>query len=446
MAQTVEKPRIRNSSGQYAARGMITGKLLRRAWGLGQTALPQPSMFSNDRPNVVRFNSEFSSENVDTVNGVIRGVSVITSGLIARGHDLEVDDTTLSQMKLCADTKGQVPVKVDHKSGAGAVCGFLTNFRQDGNKLKADWHLLHSHPQKEQILETAQRMPRGVGLSAAFVGPEKAERARSGRNAARCAELISVDYVTLPAANPDGMFAARVDSQSDAMTPDQIAALNEALKQALAPITEKIEAQAKQINLLTNPPTIEDLAQMTPEQLAEYGLTPEDVQSVLEEVEAEQAEQTEQTEQTDASVQTEGAATEGAEAAAGATGAVGAALAALTKEVTALSARFKAQDEAVEQAKTETLFSEIEGKVDALAKENASLREALKSGGKPSKPGVTTEFASKHGTCEFEKLVQLGVSEKKLTKAKAFEFARTENPKAYQGYLVRLGVLKGEQE
>lgn len=155
--------------------------------------------------NTLNFSaSPLTAERVDTVNAIIRGVSVITSGVVARGHDLTVDDTTLAQMLGCAKATGQVPVKVDHKSGAGAICGYLTNFRREENKLKADWFLLKTHPAKDQILETAQRMPRGVGLSASFIAPERGEAGK-----ARCEELISVDYVTLPAANPDGMFGAR---------------------------------------------------------------------------------------------------------------------------------------------------------------------------------------------------------------------------------------------
>lgn len=152
----------------------------------------------------LHFSSSLCNENVDTVNAVIRGVSVITGGLVARGHGLAVDATTLGQMFQCARAKEKIPVKVDHKSGAAAICGFLTNFRLDENKLKADWYLLESHPQKDQILEVAQRMPHGVGLSAAFVSPDNGEPGK-----ARCEELISVDYVTLPAANPDGLFSAQ---------------------------------------------------------------------------------------------------------------------------------------------------------------------------------------------------------------------------------------------
>lgn len=152
-----------------------------------------------------------SNSGVDTENALIRGVSVCTAGLVARGHDLAVDSTTLKQMLAAAEAKGQIPVKVDHKSGAASVCGFLENFRIEGQKLKADWHLLHTHPQTAQILEVAERMPSGVGLSASFLPPEKPEAGK-----ARCGELLSVDYVTLPAANPTGLFSARVQDPATA--------------------------------------------------------------------------------------------------------------------------------------------------------------------------------------------------------------------------------------
>jgi len=152
-----------------------------------------------------------SNSGVDTKNAAVYGVSVCTSGVVARGHDLTVDATTLKQMLAAAEAKGQIPVKVDHKSGAASVCGYLENFRIEGQKLKADWHLLHSHPQTAQILEVAERMPAGVGLSASFLPPDKPEAGK-----ARCGELLSVDYVTLPAANPTGLFSARVEDPATA--------------------------------------------------------------------------------------------------------------------------------------------------------------------------------------------------------------------------------------
>lgn len=159
-----------------------------------------------------------SSTFVDTEAGIIHGVSVLTSGLVARGNDLAVDATTLEQLIAAAEAKGgQIPVKVDHKSGAAAVCGYLDNFHLEGKKAKADWHLLATHPQRNQILEVAERMPTGVGLSASFIAPKTAEKGK-----ARVEELISVDYVTLPAANPDGLFSARAQRDPEAVRRERI--------------------------------------------------------------------------------------------------------------------------------------------------------------------------------------------------------------------------------
>ena len=110
------------------------------------------------------------SGDLDKEAGVIRGVSVITGGVQAKGHNLEVDATTLAQMHALGEKKGQVPVKWNHKTGADAVNGFFTNFRIEGTKLKADWHLLKSHGQYSHAMELAERMPENVGFSASFMG------------------------------------------------------------------------------------------------------------------------------------------------------------------------------------------------------------------------------------------------------------------------------------
>lgn len=149
-----------------------------------------------------------SAGQVDEMNSVLRGVSVVSGGVVARGHGLTVDQTTLNQMQSCAEAKGTVPVRLDHRSGAASVVGYLTNFRQADFKLKADLFLLETHVNRAQILEVARRMPQGMGLSASFVTPDDAEAGK-----ARCAELLSVDIVNLPAANPDGFFEARTGAK-----------------------------------------------------------------------------------------------------------------------------------------------------------------------------------------------------------------------------------------
>lgn len=457
------KPTIRNSqNGRFSARGTLTAKMLRKAYAPRRAPgpIPSPSLMFEDAPRVIHFDAaEFTNAKVDAVNAVIRDVSVITSGLTARGHDLEVDDVTLKQIKLCAESKGQVPVKVDHKSGAAAVCGFLTNFHIEGGKLKADWHLLQTHPNKEQILETATRMPKGVGLSAAFVGPDKPEVTKTGKKAARCVELLSVDYVTLPAANPDGMFAAKVDSSPTAMNPELLAAIqaavSEAVNKAVAPIQE-------QIDLIKNPPTLEEIAQMDEAQLQKLGLTPDDVAQALDEYSQALAEQEAaangeqvpadgtQTTQTETAATAAAAAPAAPAATAAAPAAAGAALEALQKKVTELEAKLATKETAEVKSKEEILLSEIEAKVTALTEENTRLKNIVKTTGVPVSAGVDRGgiryFSRDASKGEFENLVQLGVEEKKLSKAKAFEFARKENPAAYDNYLIRLGVKAAPTE
>lgn len=396
----------------------------------------------------------FVADKVDEENAVIRGVSIITGGLIARGHDLEVDSTTLKQMLLCAQTKEQVPVKVDHKSGAGAVCGFLTNFRIEGDKLKGDWHLLQSHPQKLQILETALRMPRGVGLSAAFLSPDKPERTEKGKPAARCAELISVDYVTLPAANPNGMFSAIVDSPTTAMNPEQIQALiDAAVSKAVAPLTAQLDAANKQMNLMSNPPTLEQVQAMDEAQLAELGLTKADVDAAIAELAANgelDAPTSELATEGDLAPQGElvGAGAPAAPAAA-APAAVGTALAAVQKQLVELSSQFAAAKTAAEQERVETLFASVEAKVTALSNENTRLRVALEAGSRPSAPGVDRNgvrfFSTKKNEGKYEKLVQFNIEEKKMKKSEAFSAAMKDDPAAYQDYLTRLNVVQFAQ-
>jgi hypothetical protein len=158
------------------------------------------------------FDQVLESAGIDSDAGIVKGVSVITSGVTARGHDLEVDDTTIMQMFEKCVEKGQVAVKWNHKTGADAVNGYLKDFRIEGNKLKADWHLLKSHERYEHAMEMAEKMPQNVGLSASFLGKDVTI---NGRKHARCSDVISVDLVSSPAANPDGLFQSKVDSKDN---------------------------------------------------------------------------------------------------------------------------------------------------------------------------------------------------------------------------------------
>lgn len=164
--------------------------------------------------NLFRFQARLGDGSVDADKGIITGVSMITSGVEAKGHDLEVDATTVEQLFTCAKAMKQVPVKTNHGTGADAVNGYLTNFRKDGDQLRADWHLLKNFTGSAHILEMAERMPSNVGLSVAFRGEPEVKK--GGKKAARCEELVSTDLVASPAANPNGLFSA-VDTPGNGM-------------------------------------------------------------------------------------------------------------------------------------------------------------------------------------------------------------------------------------
>ena len=436
--------RTRNSAGQFSAKNALSALALRKVLGAFSTrGLPVPAATEavglSAALRVVDFgavSSEVDAGQIDEVNAVIRGVSVITSGLIARGHDLEVDNITLQQMLSKAQEKGQVPVKVDHKSGAAAVCGFLTNFRIEGAKLKADWHLLESHPQKAQILEVARRMPRGVGLSASFVSPEQPEKTSSGRTAARCDELISVDYVTLPAANPDGLLSAVVDTPETntmKLDPETLAAIKAAVAEATAPLASQMTAmqEAMQAGQPTDEqlPSLEEFSQMTPEQLAQWGLTPADVEGALE-----------------AAAQAEDAAEDAAEGAAApaAPAGAGVGLDALVQQITELSEEVASLKQQKQATQEETLLSSIEGKVELLARENLRLQHALSAGSiQPAKPTTTPAVSAAGGNKHaFEQRVDALVTERKVSRGKATELAAQENPGLHVEYMQAQGLLK----
>lgn len=428
------------------------------------------------------FFAPMATQKVDPANGIIYGVSVITSGIKARGHDLEVDDKTLSQIKECAEKLGTVPVKWNHRTGADAVAGYLENFRIEGGKLLGDWHLLKSHSQFGQAIEMAERMPRNVGLSAAFMGEDEVS---GGVKKARCSELISVDLVAQPAANPNGLFEAKLPaapvelgSQVDTLTQDRmenntntntnaVADQEPSLKDVLAALnqlSEQVSAQQETIAALQNGAgeqdeiSLEEIMSLSEQDIAALvqsgEITEEDAAGIV-------AYQNEIMAEVEASEgQGEGkeagelaAAGAGVETSAGSdsssTGS-SAELSALQKQVKELSARFEREDAASENAEIEHYFSTIEGNLTKLAEEkakltelseklqaeNEALRAAVKTGTRPlafSAEGraVTGQGGELH---EFESRVKTHTDAGK-THAQAVMLAHKENPEAHQDWI-----------
>jgi hypothetical protein len=146
------------------------------------------------------------------------GISVATVGP-ALGHEMFVDDTTLLQAEQAGLAGSPVKVFVDHDESIDSLIGFLSGFRIEEDQLRADLELLTSHPQAEFYAEILTKAPNRVGFSMAFSGqPEEVGE----RRFARVENLVSVDLVSRPAANVNGVFKAghapSVDTQAEGMT------------------------------------------------------------------------------------------------------------------------------------------------------------------------------------------------------------------------------------
>jgi hypothetical protein len=132
------------------------------------------------------------------------GISVATVGP-ALGHEMFVDDVTLLQAEQAGQAGSPVKVFVDHDESIDSLIGLLNNFRIQEDQLRADLELLSAHPQAEFYAEILSKAPGRVGFSMAFSGkPEEV----GDRRFARVENLVSVDLVSRPAANKEGVFRA----------------------------------------------------------------------------------------------------------------------------------------------------------------------------------------------------------------------------------------------
>jgi hypothetical protein len=139
------------------------------------------------------------------------GISVATVGP-ALGHEMFVDDVTLLQAEQAGVAGSPVKVFVDHDESIDSLIGLLNNFRIEEDQLRADLELLSAHPQAEFYAEILSKAPGRVGFSMAFSGkPEEL----GDRRFARVENLVSVDLVSRPAANKEGVFRAGKEPWTD---------------------------------------------------------------------------------------------------------------------------------------------------------------------------------------------------------------------------------------
>jgi hypothetical protein len=194
------------------------------------------------------------------------GISVATVGP-ALGHEMFVDDVTLLQAEQAGVAGSPVKVFVDHDESIDSLIGLLSNFRIEEDQLRADLELLSAHPQAEFYAEILSKAPGRVGFSMAFSGkPEEV----GDRRFARVENLVSVDLVSRPAANREGVFRAgsepaQVDTSAEGMTENSASdkvefdakAAIEALTEVVSKLQESVEAIAADKSEPAEAPAVE---------------------------------------------------------------------------------------------------------------------------------------------------------------------------------------------
>lgn len=186
---------------------------------------------------LIRFSEHNPIGQIDRENGIIYGVSVITSGREATGHGMYVDQKMIEQVNEFGQAAGEVGVKArfDHPnpcaSSMGTELGRFKNFRIDGNQVRADLHLNESSAKspngnyREYVLSLAEEDPDQFATSIVFrpdedyipnredyPGESQEDSNPFWMPHARVASLTHVDVVNEGAAN-DGLFSNGVEME-----------------------------------------------------------------------------------------------------------------------------------------------------------------------------------------------------------------------------------------
>lgn len=197
------------------------------------TTLKLDSPVAEGRARVVLRSTSFRS--VDLEKRVIRGLSAITRGE-ALGHEMWIDEQFLEQLTAAGNAlergaKSRFTHPDMSSDGLGKFLGRAKAFERDGNQVRADLELAAVASKSPQgdlatyVLEFADEDPHAFGASIVFMRDMAAEdefaRAHSGNKGfaspdpenkrhlrhARLKELLAVDLVDEPAANPGGAFS-----------------------------------------------------------------------------------------------------------------------------------------------------------------------------------------------------------------------------------------------
>lgn len=161
---------------------------------------------------------------VDVEKRVIPGFAVATLGP-AVGHDEIIDEETLNQIVQLGQ-RAPVRCRIDHPDQVDPkmpqianklekLVGFAKNFRRDGNVVRADCYVLPSAaaPLGDKLLALAN------SEAADFFGASMVHISRTDNKRVRVEELLALDFVDFPAANPSGLFSVGTRKESNMADP-----------------------------------------------------------------------------------------------------------------------------------------------------------------------------------------------------------------------------------
>lgn len=195
--------------------------------------MPMPK--NERKPRYLRAETRERPTGVNEEEHIIRGASVIKGGE-ALGHGMWIDNTFLDQVVAAGKARESgLKARYDHptacSSSVGQMLGRWQNFRRDGNRVRADLHLLESSAKspngdlRTHVEKLALEDPEMFGISIVF-DPDRGEQNRFADKHmdkdgnftspdpdntnnllhARLASLFAADVVDEPAANEDGLF------------------------------------------------------------------------------------------------------------------------------------------------------------------------------------------------------------------------------------------------
>lgn len=204
---------------------------------------------------------------VDRGAGIIYGYSVVTKGL-ALGHDMAIDETTLSQVVALGNaSKMGVKSRFDHPNASntsmGTFLGRTKNFRKAGDRVLGDLYLSESAKEAPQgdlytyVLGLAERDPQAFGASIVFEGKAEPQLNKDGTQKkddmgnplprlARVEALLASDVVDDPAANAGGLF-----QKGDHLASKITSFLNRWAQHELLPTLQASLAAHKEVQTMT---------------------------------------------------------------------------------------------------------------------------------------------------------------------------------------------------